>query len=71
MPIFFLKKNKVPDGILTQNSIGAGISYTDPRKRRFWNTVPGCTLHSKKFGNGVPPQKYPFVSNTNAHLSNT
>jgi hypothetical protein len=32
---------------VTQTSVGDGDSYTDPRKRRLWDAVPGFVLLRK------------------------
>jgi hypothetical protein len=56
----FVKKEKVPECIEWPKIWSeTGVSYTDPRKRRFWNAVPGCFLLRKNFWNGVSSQKYP------------
>jgi hypothetical protein len=38
---------------VTQNLVRDGVSYTDPRKRRFQNVILGCVLLRKNFWNGV------------------
>jgi hypothetical protein len=38
---------------LAQNSVRERGYYTDPRKRRFQNVIPGCNLLRKNFWNSV------------------
>jgi hypothetical protein len=44
-----LSAPNVPERIVTQNSVGeGGVSYTDPREKRFRNAVPVCTLPERR-----------------------
>jgi hypothetical protein len=46
---------------MTQNLFRDGVSYTDPRRIRFWIAIPGCIFLRKNFQNDVPPQKIPLL----------
>jgi hypothetical protein len=48
----FLKKIGSGTHRLTKNLVG-GVSYINPRKKRFQNTIPVCALLRKNFQNGV------------------
>jgi hypothetical protein len=37
------------------------VSYTNARKKRFWNAVPAWVLLRKNFWNSVPAQKLPCI----------
>jgi hypothetical protein len=38
---------------VAQNLVRDGVSYTDPRKKGFWNAVVACVLLIKNFQNGI------------------
>jgi hypothetical protein len=52
--IFLLKKVPECKEWLTIWSERCGVSYSNSRKKRFWNAVPACILLSKNLWNGVP-----------------
>jgi hypothetical protein len=49
----FLKKEGSGTHRVTQNSVGDGVNYTNPKKRRFQNAIQGCILLRRNFWNSI------------------
>jgi hypothetical protein len=51
---YFSEKKKVPEAIVTQNSVRGVLVILLPAKKGSTNVIPVCVLLKKNFHNSVP-----------------